>query len=305
VHAQPVCFAAFEATLRQLERTFQITAHAASTVASETAAAILGQNKSAFRRVAGIYAGKLQLQLFSLCMSCMKCAAGSMAADPPPQLMRPTVLHIVQRVSHVASCMLDDCSPSSSSSSSGSAAAAAEPWVVLLSRCLLLAKDVLERVALWDAEVGSVQNAAAAAEVAADICHDTMQHTGEYVGLHCPAAADPEFDPAFRREVQDRLEGVPRTSLMLASACGSACCPSAAAAATAAGLTDVQLLADLFTAMQEGHLKSIDSYSDRVAALLPLLHACNNLYCESLEQRSELALVSGKGRRCSGCKVAR
>jgi hypothetical protein len=81
---------------------------------------------------------------------------------------------------------------------------------------------------------------------------------------------------------------------------------SRCATAAAAGVTDVQLLADVATEVQqEGLAEQMQSYALLVASLLPLPHVCNNPGCVSLEQRSEQVLVSGKGSRCSGCKLAR
>jgi hypothetical protein len=71
-------------------------------------------------------------------------------------------------------------------------------------------------------------------------------------------------------------------------------------------LRGLQLVADVRKAVQEdGLVDELRASAEFVSGLLPLPHACNNPDCVSLQQRSELQLVAGKGSRCSGCKVAR
>jgi hypothetical protein len=61
----------------------------------------------------------------------------------------------------------------------------------------------------------------------------------------------------------------------------------------------------LQVALEHDIQSKLDVFADRVIAQLPLRWACNHPSCVNLGQRSELALVGGKGCVCSGCRSAR
>jgi hypothetical protein len=193
-------------------------------------------------------------------------------------------------------------SSSSSSSNMVSRAEAAAPWAVVLTRCMLLAGDALESIASWKAADCSVRHAVCAANQAAAACSDSLVHIGAYVECHFTSAEVSEHN-ACCRQVLGQLMKTVQTSAECEEAAARG---GDAAAAASSALKMVQLVAEVRKAVQEdGLADELQAYGRFVCGLLPLPHACNNPDCVSLQQRSELQLVAGKGSRCSGCKVAR
>jgi hypothetical protein len=320
VYEQPACFAAFEAALRSLGMCSVLAAdaHAGAKCASSVIAALHPPDAAAFESIAANHADKLQLQLFSLCVSCLKHAALSMEAEPAPKLVHEAALSTLLMVGKVGGCVLL-ATPISSSSAGGrtrsssnsskeaaaaaAAAAAAELWVVLLTRCLLLSSAILECITLWDGEEDNVTVAANAVHQAAAVASDCLTCIADYIELAVPAAASPQVRDT-RLWMGSWLHRLV-TSWSVACTHGGFVCNCCAADADATE-TAVQLLADVATAVQEeGLAEQLQNHAALVASLLPLPHVCNNPGCVSLEQHSEQVLVSGKGSRCSGCKVAR
>jgi hypothetical protein len=322
VHEQPACFAAFEAALRSMGMRNQlgVDAHAGSKYADRVMTTLAPSGAAACMRIAASYTNKpqLQLQLFSLCVSCLKHAALSMEAQPAPKLVPAFALGTLMLVCRVGSSLFDATFNSSSSGAAGgnrsssssnnqvsaaaAAAAAAEPWVVLLARCLLLGSIALERITLCDAEAGRVRNAAAAAYEALVVSSDSLGCILRYIVHAVPAAASPQHLDACV-EMHRRLQELLAARLIVCKHGVVFCSCNRCAAA---GMTDVFMLTDLHAAVQqEGLAEQMQVYGELLTSLLPLPHVCNNPGCVSLEQRSELVLASAKGSRCSCCKVAR
>jgi hypothetical protein len=305
----------FEAALRSLEESSNVTAKTACTTACHMAAAVLAPDAVTFRSIAAAYAAQpqLQLQLFALCMSCLKQVRRCVAVEAGAALLQQSVLGTVVDVCKVAGGMADalhsssssssNSSSSSSSSSVTSRAEAAAPWVVLLTRCMLLACDATESIGSWTAADCNVRNAACAANQAAAVCGDSLMHISAYVACQLTAAA--AAAPCCVK-VMCQLQQMAQASAECEKEAQLACCGGGAAAAASAERKGVQLVANVRKAVQEdGLADELHAYAGLVAALLPLPHACNNPDCVSLQQRSELQLVAVKGSRCSGCKVAR
>jgi hypothetical protein len=329
LHAQPACFPALEATLRRLDfmKADDVNDSVTDTlnacnVALDITAAIATPDAAAFEsRIAGSYASQqqVQLQLFALCISSLKCAVALASLVPQGGLVPKSAMGVVTNVCNIACGMMAATqiasrpSRSSSSSSSSSrpilvmtaaaeeAKAAQQLWMVVLTRCLLLSGDALERVASWDSDRGSLRDAAASAHHAAVAANNSLEYIGPYADRNLSEAASPGLY-ADCAQMQNRLRALIWASVQCKAS--AACCPGAAAAA-AAGLKDVQLLADVHQQAQWGLVRFIAGYAELILALLPLPHMCNNPDCVILQQRSELQLVAVKGSRCSGCKVAR
>jgi hypothetical protein len=51
--------------------------------------------------------------------------------------------------------------------------------------------------------------------------------------------------------------------------------------------------------------RDVQQFGDAICLQLPVSFWCCNPRCSSVQQHSELELVSGKGSRCSGCAAAR
>jgi hypothetical protein len=51
--------------------------------------------------------------------------------------------------------------------------------------------------------------------------------------------------------------------------------------------------------------RDVQQFGDAICLQLPVSFWCCNPHCSSVQQHSELELVSGKGSRCSGCAAAR
>jgi hypothetical protein len=233
----------------------------ACNVALDITAAIATPDAAAFEsRIAGSYASQQQqqqLQLFALCISSLKCALALASLVPQRGLVPKPAVGVVTNMCNIACGMMAATQiasrPSRRSSSSSrpilvttaaaeEAKAAQELWMVVLTRCLLLCGDTLDRVASWDSERGSVRDSAASAHYAAVAANNSLEYIGPYADRNLSEAAGPGLY-ADCAQMQNRLRALIWASVQCKAS--AACCPGAAAAAAAAGLKDVQLLADV------------------------------------------------------------
>jgi hypothetical protein len=274
------------------------------------AEAVVAPDVATFRSMAAAYVVEpqlqLQLQLFALCMSCLKRVRRRMAAEAGVALLCQSVLGTVVDVCKVACGMVKAIHLSSrrrsSSSSMVSTAEAAAPWAVVLTACMLLAGDAFDSIALWKAADCSVRHAVCAGHQAA-ACSDSLVHIGAYVECHLASAAVSQHNACCSKVLGQLMQTVQTSAECEEEA---ARCSGGGAAAVPAAVKVVSLVAYVRKAVQEdGLVEELQAHARFVSGLLPLLHACNNPDCVSVEQCSELQLVAGKGSRCSGCKVAR
>jgi hypothetical protein len=315
-----MCAAAFEAALRQLvthkDSPVQTASNAAATVAGFVAhyarviARAPAENVEGLRSslqaclqqqpgaaaAAAAEADTALSQLLALQVTCMKC--GVFAGKPAPAAALECAMNVLDGVIVACSkilavlnpsCGLDnnDYVASSGTSSSHTAAAAASsaspqllqadaaviaPWVAVLAHAALAVADLQQQSGVQSNLRGSTL-----------LCGSTL----DGVSAHLPMVGLPE--ESLLQLLQQHSEWLQQLHELHVRQ------PSSSnAVQTHAALLELQQL-----------LQQLSSFAGAVIAQLPLRWACNSPGCVNLQQRSELALVGGKGCMCAGCRTAR